>query len=384
MKNKNNLFGTLLFYEIKKIVMNRFTIAVLIILTGYSLMQGVFQAEQTGDYAKRTKELRRAIDGRTIDDELLSEMVDVADEYGVWWNETNCTYEALAGWVRDVVNYGKPLAAYDAKGVYQARIDTINESFEMSKLSDSEREYWKKAGARVKEPFIWHDIYETSGIIEIVESTPIVMLFIIALFISQIFAGEVTGRTDPLIRSSRGGFRTTFLAKISTALICGVTLTFYSLLVAVGTSIVLWGTNGWNTAVQIYLPFAAVNMTVGELIIRLIVIAFASTILLTAVTCFLSEYLKSPIVAMAALFGGFLAILVGARQIPYSFRLLSQTLYLLSPVDMTSARVPYEFRLIGWGGHYLTAYQFAPVLYIVLSVILITITGRMYLKRDRI
>ena len=383
MKKKNNLFGTLLFYEIKKIVMNRFTIAVLIILTGYSLFQGVFQAKQTGNYEKRAKELRQTIDGRMIDDELLSEMVAVTDEYGVAWNETNCAYEGLAEWVLDVTG-GKPLSTYDAEGVYQARIDTINETFEMSELSDSEREYWEKAGAGVKEPFIWHDIYESRGIIEIVGSTPIAMLFIIALFISQIFAGEVTGRTDSLIRSSRGGLNLTFLAKISAAFICGVVLTFYSLLVAVGTSIILWGTNGWDTAVQIYLPFAAVNMTVGEFIIRLIVIAFASTVLLTAVTCFLSEYLKNPIVAMAALFGGFLAILVGARQIPFGFRLLSQTLYLLSPVDMDSGRVPYEFRLIGWNGHYLTAYQFAPILYIVLSAVLIIITRRMYLKRDRI
>ena len=383
MKKQTNLFGTLLFYEIKKIVMNRFTIAVLIILTGYSLFQGVFQAKQTGDYEKRAKELRQTIDGRMIDDELLSEMVAVTDEYGVAWNETNCAYEGLAEWVLDVTG-GRPLSTYDAEGVYQARIDTINETFEMSELSDSEREYWEKAGVGVKEPFIWHDIYETRGIIEIVGSTPIAMLFIIALFISQIFAGEVTGRTDPLIRSSRGGLRTTFLAKISAAIICMVALTFYSLLVAVGTSIILWGTNGWDTAVQIYLPFAAVNMTVGEHIVRLIVIAFASTVLLTAVTCFLSEYSKNPIVAMAALFGGFLAILVGARQIPFSFRLLSQTLYLLSPVDMDSGRVQYEFRLIGWDGHYLTAYQFAPILYIVLSVILIIITRQMYLKRDRI
>ena len=73
MMGKKSLFGTLFFYEIKKILKNRFTVILLIVMTVYSLMQGIFQSEQMGDYADRTRELKMAIDGREIDDTLLAE-----------------------------------------------------------------------------------------------------------------------------------------------------------------------------------------------------------------------------------------------------------------------------------------------------------------------
>ena len=138
MIGKKSLFGTLFFFEIKKILKNRFTVILLIIMTGYSLMQGVFQAEQMDDYAARTRDLKMAIDGRAIDDSLLAEMTEAADEYGVFWNETNCTYQALCDWVRKVVDYGRPLADYNADSVYQIRQDTIREGWELCVLTDGE------------------------------------------------------------------------------------------------------------------------------------------------------------------------------------------------------------------------------------------------------
>ena len=178
-KVKNKTFGTILSFELKKIIRNRFTVITLIILTGYSLMQGVFQAEQTGDYAARTRELRMAIDGREIDDELLAEMVAAADEYGVFWNETNCTYEDLAGWVRKVVDYGKPMSAYDSDTIYQARLSSIDEAMQMEILTEVEKEYWYDQEELVRKPLIWHSSDEAQGLIDIVLSIPLIMLFMI-------------------------------------------------------------------------------------------------------------------------------------------------------------------------------------------------------------
>lgn len=384
MMGKKSLFGTLFFYEIKKILKNRFTVVLLIVMTVYSLMQGVFQSEQMGDYADRTRELKMAIDGREIDDSLLAKLYDAADEYGVFWNETNCTYEALCDWVRKIVDYGRPIADYDADTIYQIRKDTILEGMELCALTDGERQYWEEQEAKVSKPLVWHSFEEMYGLFDIVQATPLLMLFVVTLLLSQIFAGEVKDKTDPLLRCTRGGWGATYVAKISAAVVSIFFLTVLFGGISILTSLVLWGNNGWDAMVQNLMPLTSVPMTMGVFFGRQILVAFAACLFLTVATCFLSECFHNPVVVMGSVFGGFLLILAGARQIPMVIRPLSQFLYLLSPIDMASPNVLYEFRLVGFGGHYLTALQFAPILYLVMSVVAVVVGYFIYLRRNKV
>ena len=381
---KKSLLGTLFFYEIKKILKNRFTVVLLIIMTIYSFMQGVFQSEQMGDYADWTRQLKMAIDGRAIDDTLLAELSDAADEYGVFWNETNCTYQALCDWVRKIVDYGRPIADYDADAIYQIRKDTIIEGMELCALTDGERQYWEEQEAMVDKPLVWHSFEEMYGLFDIVQATPLLMLFVVTLLLSQIFAGEVKDKTDPLLRCTRGGWGVTYVAKISAAVVSIFLLTVLFGGISIITSLVLWGNNGWDAMVQNLMPLTSVPLTMGAFFGRQILVAFAACLFLTVTTCFLSECFHNPVVVMGAVFGGFLLILAGARQIPMVIRPLSQFLYLLSPIDMASPNVLYEFRLVGFGGHYLTALQFAPILYLTLSVVAVIVGYFIYLRRNRV
>ncbi len=384
MMGKKSLFGTLFFFEIKKILKNRFTVVLLIIMTIYSFMQGVFQSEQMGDYADRTRQLKMAIDGRAIDDTLLAELSDAADEYGVFWNETNCTYQALCDWVRKIVDYGRPIADYDADAIYQIRKDTIIEGMELCALTDGERQYWEEQEAMVDKPLVWHSFEEMYGLFDIVQATPLLMLFVVTLLLSQIFAGEVKDKTDPLLRCTRGGWGVTYVAKISAAVVSIFLLTVLFGGISIITSLVLWGNNGWDAMVQNLMPLTSVPLTMGAFFGRQILVAFAACLFLTVATCFLSECFHNPVVVMGAVFGGFLLILAGARQIPMVMRPLSQFLYLLSPIDMASPNVLYEFRLVGFGGHYLTALQFAPILYLTLSVVAVMVGYFIYLRRNKV
>lgn len=384
MMGKKSLFGTLFFYEIKKILKNRFTVILLIVITVYSFMQGVFQSEQMGDYADRTRELKMAIDGREIDDTLLAELYEAADEYGVFWNETNCTYEALCDWVRKIVDYGRPIADYDADAIYQIRENTIREGMDLCALTEGEEQYWEEKEASVTKPLVWHSFEEMYGLFDIVQATPLVMLFVVTLLLSQIFAGEVKDKTDPLLRCTRGGWGATYVAKISAAVVSIFLLTVLFGGISILTSLVLWGNNGWDAMVQNLMPLTSVPLTMGAFFERQILVAFAACLFLTVATCFLSECFNNPVVVIGAVFGGFLLILAGAREIPMVMRPLSQFLYLLSPIDMASPNVLYEFRLVGFGGHYLTALQFAPVLYLVMSVVAVVVGYFIYLRRNKV
>lgn len=381
---KKSLFCTLFYYEIKKIVKNRFTIILLIVIAAYSLMQGVFQAEQMSDYSDRTRELKRAIDGRVIDDTLLHELCESADEYGVFWNETNCTYQALCDWVRKIVDYGKPIGDYDADAIYRIRQDTIKEGMELCALTEGEEKYWAEKETQIAKPLIWHSFEEMYGLLDIVQSMPLIMLFVITLLLSHIFAGEIKDKTDPLLRCTRGGWGITYAAKISAAVVSIFLLTVLFGGISIATSLALWGNNGWDAMVQSLIPLTSEPLTIGAFFGRQILVSFAACLFLTVATCFLSECLNNPVAVMGAVFGVFLLILAGAREIPMVIRPLSQFLYLLSPIDMASPNVLYEFRLVGFGGHYLTALQFAPILYVGISVLAVVVGYFVYLRRNKV
>lgn len=381
---KKSLFCTLFYYEIKKIVKNRFTIILLIVIAAYSLMQGVFQAEQMSDYSDRTRELKRVIDGRVIDDTLLHELCESADEYGVFWNETNCTYQALCDWVRKIVDYGKPIGDYDADVIYRIRQDTIKEGMELCALTEGEEKYWAEKETQIAKPLIWHSFEEMYGLLDIVQSMSLIMLFVITLLLSHIFAGEIKDKTDPLLRCTRGGWGITYAAKISAAVVTIFLLTVLFGGISIATSLALWGNNGWDAMVQTLMPLTSEPLTIGAFFGRQILVSFAACLFLTVATCFLSECLNNPVAVMGAVFGGFLLILAGAREIPMVIRPLSQFLYLLSPIDMASPNVLYEFRLVGFGGHYLTALQFAPILYVGISVLAVVVGYFVYLRRNKV
>ena len=381
---KKSLFCTLFYYEIKKIVKNRFTIILLIVIAAYSLMQGVFQAEQMSDYSDRTRELKRVIDGRVFDDTLLHELCESADEYGVFWNETNCTYQALCDWVRKIVDYGKPIGDYDADAIYRIRQDTIKEGMELCALTEGEEKYWAEKETQIAKPLIWHSFEEMYGLLDIVQSMSLIMLFVITLLLSHIFAGEIKDKTDPLLRCTRGGWGITYAAKISAAVVTIFLLTVLFGGISIVTSLALWGNNGWDAMVQSLMPLTSEPLTIGAFFGRQILVSFAACLFLTVATCFLSECLNNPVAVMGAVFGVFLLILAGAREIPMVIRPLSQFLYLLSPIDMASPNVLYEFRLVGFGGHYLTALQFAPILYVGISVLAVVVGYFVYLGRNKV
>ena len=381
---KKSIFYTLFCYEIKKIFKNRFTVILLIVIAAYSLMQGVFQAEQMSDYSDRTRELKRVIDGRVIDDTLLHELCESTDEYGVFWNETNCTYQALCDWVRKIVDYGKPIGDYDADAIYRIRQDTIKEGMELCALTEGEEKYWAEKETQIAKPLIWHSFEEMYGLLDIVQSMSLIMLFVITLLLSHIFAGEIKDKTDPLLRCTRGGWGITYAAKISAAVVTIFLLTVLFGGISIVTSLALWGNNGWDAMVQSLMPLTSEPLTIGAFFGRQILVSFAACLFLTVATCFLSECLNNPVAVMGAVFGGFLLILAGAREIPMVIRPLSQFLYLLSPIDMASPNVLYEFRLVGFGGHYLTALQFAPILYVGISVLAVVVGYFVYLRRNKV
>ncbi|WP_026667769.1 ABC transporter permease [Butyrivibrio sp. AE2005] len=372
---RKSQFCTILFYEIKKILTARTTLILFIFIAAYSVIQGKIQANQLDKFDIETRDLQRSIDGRPIDDALIAETAEAAYKLGMpfeCWDYSNCTYMNLSHWLKQIADDNSKLTDYNSESIYQTRDSSVSESMNSMKLTENEKEYWQTQEENLSKPIIWHYTEEINGLISTLISLPLILLFMTTLLLSQIFAGEIKDKTDPLIKCTVGGWGDTYLAKVTAAFICTLFLNIVIEAVTVLTSFFLWGKDTWNIPIQLFMPLTAYSMTIGQFIRAQLIMITATCLLMTAVTCFLSEILKSPVAVMSGVFGSFLIVYISSNRIPYSSRMLSQLFCLLSPMYMTSGSALREYRLIGGSGHYLTALQFAPVLYIAISITLIT------------
>ena len=143
-------------------------------------------------------------------------------------------------------------------------------------------------------------------------------------------------------------------------------------------TIATWGAEGFDAMVQLQTPFCASALSQADLIKRIIILLITATILSSAVTIALSEVVRNEI----AVIGILIAVNVGAFAaglfIPNEMRVLSQTVS-MAPMTFISPRMLYEFRLVGWSGHYLKAFEFVPLLYVVLSLALLCVLSFHYL-----
>ncbi|MBR1702693.1 MAG: hypothetical protein IJ716_12130 [Lachnospiraceae bacterium] len=374
MKN----FGTLFWYEMKKICGNRTTQAVFLVLVFFSVMQGLMQVDMDKDDWRFTE--YRKIDGRSLDDALLSEMVEAADEYGVRWEASNIAYMPLSEFVREVGEYGTPLAEYNAEKIYEKRMDRIEEAKQMCQLTEPEIAFWAQKEGLVGKPFVWRMQIVPQAMVDGVANNMVAFLFLITISLSGVFAQETHLRTLPMLQVAQNGWRSLYWAKIAAGM-CFVTGSF---MVVLGLFFVVcvskWGTEGLDAAVQLLYPFSESPIEIGELVVILLVLVFSASLMLAGMTMLLSEVLRNAVAVMAVMLGGYVGTIALAHQIPYSQRLLSQ-MNDLSPAILVTPRVVYEYRLIRIAGHYLTAYQAAPMLYMGIAVALVLLGGRWYRRR---
>ena len=141
-----------------------------------------------------------------------------------------------------------------------------------------------------------------------------------------------------------------------------------------------WGFSGMNAAVQVYWPLAAENMSLWKLEGIIIVMLVVFALLLSAFALFVSNLTRNGVATMAIVIGGCLGMFALSTSIPMEHRFVSQIVQLLSP-SVISSRLVYEFRLINMG-KYFTVYEFVPMLYIFLSVLLIVMGYFIYRKYE--
>ena len=99
----------------------------------------------------------------------------------------------------------------------------------------------------------------------------------------------------------------------------------------------------------------------------LVGLSFAGTVLISAFTMMLSEVTKNSI-ATIGIITGILLVTMFIMEMPANLKLLSEIWYLL-PSNLVSLNGALRYSMFHVGGSPLAAYQYAPIVYLVLTVI---------------
>lgn len=395
-------FYRLLYFEWKKIWIRKstwITLAVLVLfylvvdggyVFGSKYVDGEF-LETHLDGTKKDIENGRALKGRKIDQQLLNEMQDaygsippsddlkyqLTDEY-----QSNVRpYEDVYGIVNLMMygfGSGKSTSKVTEEELYGIREENVKSIWDTYYLTDSEREYWENKEEQLEIPFAYEYAQGYNFLISMsgVYRVCLLVTFFIAVCMSGVFAEEHGKRTDQLILCSRLGRKQIYYAKMAAGCLFSLFATVVLLLCGMFTAFLIYGSDGFAAAIQLMAPYYSYDMTVGEVFLILAGILLLSSVMSGIFAMVLSELTKSSIASMAAV----IAIMFVSRlvPIPFMYRVLSQA-WNFMPINLLKFDAGFwDLRLVPLFGLKLTSWQFAPVLYILLSIVLIYAGKRIY------
>ncbi|MCR5390006.1 MAG: hypothetical protein K6E77_04580 [Lachnospiraceae bacterium] len=377
--SKGRCFFTLYKFELLKILKNKVAIVTFLIFFVFAFIQGEF--EITGNIESSEIEKYKAFNGRVIDDTYVGELKTVVDEDGKFINGEDKTYSDLKSWIDSVYDNDADYANLNSAQIYEDRQANIEEGYLEEKLTEEEISYWRQKESEVDKPVEFFSTWIPSGVLEGTTNLSIFMIILVATSLAMIFSMETQRKTDPMIRTTVNGTRQLYFAKVLAGFSYIISCLLIMLIGFLGYLGIRWGFSGMSAAIQMYKPLASENMSVWQLEGILIGMLIMFSIFLSAFALYISNVTRNGVATMTVVIGGSIGMFALASSIPLEHRYLSQAVQLLSPSVISSSLV-YEFRLIKLG-RFFTVYEFVPMLYILLSIVLI-IAGYIFYSRYEI
>ena len=413
-----NNFKTMYIFELKKIFKRRIvwiTMAVMLVISCYmgfgeALSIHTYtdsgsgkEVELTGyEVIQMNKNNALSIDGEFIDDALLTEVresyrgvyyegdASVDGAYGVTVRgsiegESSLDAEArikeqerlkkIYRYVYRIMGDYNAIHVISATDLYKERMDYVQVEMTAQKLTEDEKMYWKAEEEKISKPFVYGYADGWELLIGELYSLNVMLLLTIAICLSTVFSEEHVRKTDQLILCSRYGKRTLYIAKILAGVTFGLSSAVVMFMASLIPTLLIYGTEGYAVALQIYAPMASWNITMGQAVLLMFLVYLVVAVLYSIITMFLSEALRNSVAVMGIIFGGMLFSLL--FNIPAEFRVPSQ-IYELLPTLSFGLWEFTDFRLVKILGQYFSNLQIAPILYMACSVILFFFGKKLY------
>lgn len=376
-----NWIGRLYLYEMKKIMCRKIVWIVGIIMFFLCVLGGIadlFSTSYDGESnsferMKTIRQYARSLSGRTIDDDLLREMQDSYKEE-VTEGEVR-KYLPIYLFVQNIIGNDELVQEIDSDELYQERQKSISQNRTDQMLTQKEIEFWKENDSRIKIPLTYEYADAYSNLLVCAGTINYSLLLMLAICLSSIFSMEHSRKTDAITLCSRYGRKQLYIAKM----LAGITFGVVTAIILFGTtaisSIVVYGADGLPAALQSVFPMASRAMSIGEAVLLLFFTLLMVSILYSIVIMFLSEWLKNSVAVMAIPVG--IMIFTMMIDIPDQFRVLSQ-IYDFLPTNLLLVWELWDDRLVSLFGKYLTNFQIAPIIYLIIAVLLFFTGKRIY------
>ncbi|WP_368248938.1 ABC transporter permease subunit [Intestinimonas butyriciproducens] len=320
------------------------------------------------------QEAAEQISGRAIDQERIDEMRPAYEDFIF-----NGNYKEALPYL-DVYNFigrtlgtqaGAEILVCDSEAFYE-KLNAQLEANTPAGLTES---------ISFDEPIVYHGYFDGwRQIADMMKLITCMEIMFIAICLSTVFTVEHTRKTDQVILCTRLGKKKLYAAKTLAGLTVGVGFTLLLSLLMFGIIAFLYGFDGYDTILQFVLlrPF---NLTVGQAALILVGLSFAGAALISIFTMMLSEVTKNSI-ATIGIITGVLLVTMFIMEMPANLKLLSEIWYLL-PSNLVSLNGAFRYSMFHVGGSPLAAYQYAPIVYLVLAVIFALI-GKLTYNRYQI
>lgn len=393
-----NNFGTLYGFELKKILQRKMvwvTMLMMLLLCGV-----IVGGEVLGNYVvdgevvdshyhmmQTDRAYGRALTGRKVDQELLAEMAEAYGRLPEGEERYTLTgeyqryarpYSAVLHLVRQTMGIQMEEAIVwqaDEDAFYAGRLSHEEKVWDAGYLTEEEKTFWRKKEEMLAKPmvFAWDEGY--SVLASAAYPLGLMLLLLIAISLSGVFPQEHDRRTDQLLLCSRLGKKQLYLAKM----LAGVSFAAFASLVfsavSIGTSLAVYGADGFDAPAQLLYQTYPWDFTVGEAVLILYGLMLAAAMLTGLFVMLLSEILHHALGTLAVVSGTILLTLF--LNIPRQYVLASR-IYGYFPCNLLREENAFDAGLVRFFGTFLTVWQAAPVFYLLLGIGFFMAGSRLY------
>lgn len=372
-----NVLRQLYPYELKKLLQTKVLwIGTLIMVALCILINFAQTAENSRGLAniKQQNEAARALSGRPVDEQLLTEMKDNLAEDQIEINPNDPYFE-----IEQIVQFATmsttSFRTIDEDSLYQARLAKVKSNRKDLCLTENEEVFWSEKENQISTPITYTYSKGYIHFFKVVYASNYMLIILIGLCLSAVFADEYEKKTDQLLLCTRFGKQKLFYAKLLAGLTVGIVQTILLFGIPLVLSFAFFGTDGFDAAIQFpMLPESSLSLSIGTAFLITLGIALIIGILYSMFSLFLSVVFKARAVVIAVmvlqLFSSMVNLPSALHGLSYAWKFL--------PGTFLGGWMFRECRLVPILGHYLTNYQAAPILYLIVGILLFVFARRAY------
>lgn len=244
-------------YETYKILHNKLTIIVLLLMSILAVVMGLPLGQ--GNQTKEVHKAMRSMDGKAIDNTLMEEMNASIDRSDPDWNPDTWKWTGLNYMVALVESASEGVSTADQ--FYELRKDSQIKSMAENNLTDAEISWWAEKEKEIEKPFTYVSSYNARSLVDYMYNILLLSLLLAAVCLSTVFAGEHRRGMDQIILSTKYGRGETFIAKLMAG------FTFILIWTAILTALLALtictshGLSGLKAIVQMEMPISAYPLT---------------------------------------------------------------------------------------------------------------------------